>query len=97
MILDELDSKLMDLENARTFAERERATLETTDSGWSSLRTAGMPYWGPWLGCCLEPWPASAEDKNRLYRMLRLEVVPTGHGYEVSGVFGTPASSRPRV
>jgi hypothetical protein len=39
MILDVLDSKLMDLENARTVAERERAALETTDSVWSTLRT----------------------------------------------------------
>jgi hypothetical protein len=29
------------------------------------------------------------EEKNRLYRMLRLEVTPSGERYEVSGAFCT--------
>jgi hypothetical protein len=97
MTLEELGSKLTDLENARTSAERElvglrnhRQRVEELENDRDALMEsmAGML---PEALVCL-----SGEDKNRLYRILRLEVVPTGHGYEVSGVFGTPAPSRPR-
>ena len=30
------------------------------------------------------------EEKNRLYRMLQLEVTPSEEGYKVSGSFCTP-------
>ena len=95
MTLEELSSKLTDLENAHTSAERElvalrahRQRVEQLENDRNALMES-MASMLPEALVCL-----SGEDKNRLYRMLRLEVIPTGYGYEVSGVFGAPAPSR---
>ena len=32
------------------------------------------------------------EEKNIVYRMLRLEVTPASEGYQVSGALGTPCA-----
>ena len=37
------------------------------------------------------------EEKNRLYRMLQLEVTPSEEGYEVSGAFCTSGLTSPFV
>jgi chromosome segregation ATPase len=80
--LDELGSKLRELDDTRRAAERELAALKDRRRRAEVLEEL--------LESMAEMVPEAldgltGEEKNRVYRMLRLEVAPCPEGYEVSG------------
>jgi len=89
MTLEELASKLTELEEARRQAERELAALEDRRERVAELendRDALVEYVSQ-LPIALDE--LSGEERNRVYRMLRLEVKPASEGFEVTGAFCT--------
>ncbi len=94
LMTDELGSKLTELENARTSAERELVALKDHQRRVEEIEKDRDALLESMAGMLPEALDClSGEEKNRIYRMLRLEVIPTPHGYEVSGAFGTRATS----
>jgi len=88
MTMEELGSKLMDLEDMRKAAKRELVALDTHRHRVEELAKHRDTLLRSMMGLLLEALDSCAsEEKNRLYRMLRLEVVPCGEGYKVSGAF----------
>ena len=87
MTLDELGSKLRELDNTRRAAERELASPKDR-----RMRAEGLEndQDALLLDSVAEMVPEAldgltGEEKNRIYRMLRLEVAPRPEGYDVSG------------
>jgi hypothetical protein len=88
MILKELASKLGELDEIRRHAERELAALKDQQERVAELeadRDALLEYVGTAIPEALDS--LTGEERNRVYRMLRLEVKPTPEGYEITGVF----------
>ncbi len=86
MTLDELGSKLRELDNTRRGAERELASLKERRRRAEVLeedREALLESMAEMVPEALDG--LTGEEKNRVYRMLRLEVAPCPEGYEVSG------------
>jgi site-specific DNA recombinase len=97
MTLEELGSMLKDLEETRILAEAElastavrRARMETLERDRDEL----LGYMSAAVPEGLES--LTGEERNRLYRMLRLQVTPSSEGYELKGVFCT-TSLPPRL
>jgi hypothetical protein len=93
MTLEELGTKLRELDSTRTTAERELATLRGRRQRVEELeqdRDALLESMAAMVPEALDA--LNGEEKNRIYRMLRLEVIPTTDGYEVSGALCTCAT-----
>jgi hypothetical protein len=90
MTLQELGAKLEELENGRREAKRELTALKAHQQRVEELekdRDALLQSMSEMVPGALEN--LDGEEKNRLYRMLRLEVTPSEEGYELSGAFCT--------
>ena len=86
MTLGELASKLEGLEETRKVAQAELAALGTREKTVSQLerdRDALLESWSAMVPEALES--LAGEERNKVYRMLRLEVTPTPGGFEVTG------------
>ena len=88
MSLEELGSKLRDLDNTRMIAERELAALNDHSRRVQDLeedRDALLESTAEMVPEALDS--LTGEERSRVYRMLRLEVMPSAEGYDVSGAF----------
>jgi len=110
MTLEELGSKLKGLEETRRLAQDELKYAEAREERVTALesdRDTLIKSWAEILPETLES--LTGEQRNKIYRMLRLEVTPTPEGYSVTGALGgflysgtdtsgaTPASSLGRT
>lgn len=90
MTLEELGSMLKDLEETRRLAEGE---LASAAAQWDRMemrerdRDELLGYMSAAVPEGLEN--LTGEERNRLYRMLRLQVTPSSEGYELKGGFCT--------
>ena len=90
MSLEELGSKLRELDNTRRIAEQELAALKDHRRRVQDLeqdRDALLESMAEMVPEALDS--LTGEEKSRVYRMLRLEVTPTAEGYDVSGALCT--------
>ena len=90
MSLEELGSKLKDLDNTRRIAEQELAAVKDHRRRVQDLeqdRDALLESMAEMVPEALDS--LTGEEKSRVYRMLRLEVTPTTEGYDVSGAICT--------
>ncbi len=88
MTLEELASKLEGLKETRGVARAELAALEAREAYANELerdRDALLESWGRMVPEGLDN--LSGQERNKVYRMLRLEVTPTEEGYRVTGAF----------
>jgi site-specific DNA recombinase len=88
MTLEELASKLGELDETRRHAERELAALKGHQQRITELeadRDTLMEYVESVIPERLDN--LTGEQRNKVYRMLRLEVKPTPDGYQITGVF----------
>ena len=93
MTLEELGSKLRELDNTRTTAGWELATVRGRRQHVEELEQNRDALLESMAGMVHEALNAlTGEEKNRIYRMLRLEVTPTAGGYDVSGALCTSAT-----
>ena len=97
MTLEELGSMLKDLEETRKLAQDELSNAAVRRNRLEGLERDRDEL----LSFVTEAVPEglenlTGEERNRLYRMLRLEVTPSSEGYEVKGVFCT-ANLPPRL
>jgi len=101
MTLEELGRMLKDLEGTCKVAEAELASAAARRDRVETLerdRDELLSYMSDAVPEGLES--LTGEERNRLYRMLRLEVRPFSEGYEVKGVFCTaslPPSKTPKA
>jgi Recombinase zinc beta ribbon domain len=99
MTLDELGRMLEEVEDIRRLAETELKTAAARLSrveGLEEDRDGLLEYMPSTVPEALDD--LTGEERNRVYRMLRLEVSPTPEGYEVRGAFcatGLPRGWRP--
>ena len=103
MTLEELSSKLSDLKEMRMHAERELAALRDSQARVEEVELDRDTLLESLSGHIPESLDRlDAEERNTVYRMLRLEVTPTPEGhYKVTGAFCTAerlstCSLRPR-
>ena len=88
MTLEELGSKLQELDNARRLAQAELESLTRREEHIEQLekdREALMRSMAEIIPDALDD--LTSQERNKIYRMLRLEVAPIEEGYEVSGAF----------
>jgi site-specific DNA recombinase len=89
MTLEELGSRLKELEDTRKVAQHELTRLRSQQERVAELgedRDALLESFAGMVPEALEV--LSGTDRNKLYKMLRLQVRPTAeHGFEVSGAF----------
>src|SRR5215212_4631399 len=88
MTLEELGSKLAKLEESRSAAAAELEALEARGKRLRELeadRDAPVASYAEAVPEALDG--LSGEERNRVYRMLLLEVTPDPEGYEVNGAF----------
>jgi DNA repair ATPase RecN len=88
MTLDELRLTLEELDNARRATEAEVPTLRRSLERAEALekdRDAVLASLEATIRKALDA--LSGEERNRLYRMLRIEITPTSEGFEATGVF----------
>jgi hypothetical protein len=88
MSFEELATKLKGLEETKWLAHTELATLEAREEVASELerdRDTLLERWSTMVPEGLDG--LTGEERNKVYRMLRLEVMPTPEGYEVTGAF----------
>jgi site-specific DNA recombinase len=93
MTLEELGAMLKELEETRRMAETELRNLTVRRERVEELekdRDCLLEYASNMLPEGLDR--LTGEERNRVYRMLRLEVTPSSEGYEVKGVFSTSGS-----
>jgi site-specific DNA recombinase len=86
MTLEELGSKLRELDNVHKAAEHELAALKDHRRRVKDLeqdRDALIEEMAAMVPDALEN--LTGEEKTRVYRLLRLEITPTIDGYDVSG------------
>jgi hypothetical protein len=91
MTLDELREKLGALDEVRETARRELAALDDRRERLEELerdRDALIERYAAMVPEALGG--LTGEERNTLYRMLRLQVVPTSEGLALSGVFCDP-------
>jgi hypothetical protein len=94
MTLEELGTRLRELDNARRAAERELAALKAHRRRVKDLeqdRNVLLEDTAAMVPEALNN--LTGEEKNRIYQMLRIEVTPTAAGYDVSGALCTSANS----
>lgn len=90
MTLEELGERLQELEDTRRIAEAELEALEVRKQREEELeedRDALLGYMAAGVPEGLDQ--LTGEERNKVYRMLRLEIMPTPEGYEVKGAFCT--------
>jgi hypothetical protein len=88
--LEELGKMLKELEETRELAETELENLATCRNRVEQLeqdRDELLNYLTSMVPVGLEG--LTGEERNRVYRMVRLEVRPCPKGYEVKGAFST--------
>ena len=88
MTLEELGSKLQELDEARRLAQAEFEALMRRQEHLEQLeedREALLESMAEIVPDALEG--LTPQERNKIYRMLRLEVAPFEEGYEVSGAF----------
>jgi hypothetical protein len=86
MTLEELGSKLEGLEETRRSVRAELAALQARKERVSELRRDQAALLESWAGTIPEALESfTGEERNKVYRMLRLEVAPTFEGYRVTG------------
>jgi site-specific DNA recombinase len=88
MTLEELASRLEELEDARKAAEAEIAALQRSQKRTEELkedREAVLASLTDLVPQALDS--LTGEERNRLYRMLRMEITPTPEGFNATGVF----------
>ncbi len=86
--MDELRERLGELEDARRLALTELEALaahEERVKGLERDRDALLKSYAEAVPGALDG--LEPEERNKLYRMLRLEVTPSNGGYAVSGAF----------
>ena len=86
MTLEELGSKLSELDQMRRHAERELSALKDHQERVEQLeedRDALIKEMAETVPDRLDR--LTREERNKVYRMLRLEVTPAAEGYRVSG------------
>jgi len=86
MTLEELGAKLTQLEEARRHAEREIMALKDFQERVEKLeedRDALLESMASAVPEALDD--LTGEERNKVYRMLRLEVTPTAEGFAVTG------------
>jgi hypothetical protein len=96
MTLEELGSKLQELDDARRLAEAELEALMRRQEHIEELEKDREAL----LKSMAEIVPEALKDltpqeRNKIYRMLRLDVTPFEEGYEVSGAFCTSGLTSP--
>lgn len=94
MTLDELGVKLKELEDMHTLARVELEHLVAHTEHVEELEQDHdilLESYAEMVPDALEN--LSGEERNRIYRMLRLEVTPVSEGLEVSGAFCTSGLS----
>ena len=90
MTLEELGAKLKELAELRRHAERELASLGETLRRAEELEADRDALIDSYASAVPERLEGlSGGERNKVYRMLRLEVKPASGGYEVSGAFCT--------
>jgi site-specific DNA recombinase len=93
MTLEELGTKLKELDNSRRTAVRELAALKGHQRRLEELekdRDTLLESMAGMVPAALDG--LTGEERSRVYRMLRLEVTPTAEGYDVSGALCTPVT-----
>ena len=84
--MEELGSKLKNLEETRKLAQAELAVLEVREERVEELKKDRDALLESWAGIVPEALEAlTGEERNKIYRMLRLEVAPVDDGYCVTG------------
>ncbi len=96
MTLEELGSKLQEVDDARRLAQAELEALTRRQEHIEQLEKDREAL----LKSMAEIVPDALEDltpreRNKIYRMLRLEVTPLEEGYEVSGAFCSSGLTSP--
>jgi hypothetical protein len=91
MTLEELGSKLKDLDETRLHAERELRALKDSQARVEELEADRDTLLESFSGQIPEDLDnLSGEDRNTVYRMLLLELTPTPEGlYRLAGAFCT--------
>ena len=86
MTLEELGSKLKNLEQTRKLAQAELTVLEVQEERVEELKKDRDALLESWAGILSEALQdLRGEERNRIYRMLRLKVAPADDGYCVTG------------
>jgi hypothetical protein len=96
MTLEELGSKLQEVDDARRLAQAELESLTRRQEHIEQLekvREALLKSMAKIVPDALEG--LTPEERNKIYRMLRLEVTPLEEGYEVSGAFCSSGLTSP--
>jgi hypothetical protein len=90
MTLEELGEMLKELDGTRLVAESELEVLSVRKRREEELETDRDALLGFMAGSIPEGLEGlTGEERNKVYRMRRLEITPTGGGYEVRGAFCT--------
>jgi hypothetical protein len=91
MTLEELGAKLKDLDETRSHAELELRALKASQARVEELEADRDALLESISGQIPESLDSlNGEERNTIYRMLRLEVTPTLEGrYELTGAFCT--------
>ncbi len=90
MTLDELGERLRELEDTRRIAEAELEVLDARKEREEELEADRDALLGYMAASVPEGLDAlTGEERNKVYRMLRLEITPKPEGYEVRGAFCT--------
>jgi site-specific DNA recombinase len=93
MTLEELGTKLEELEKTRSTAERGLSVLSDNQQRLSELESDRDALLESMVNIVPEKLDdLTGEEKSRIYRMLRLEVTPADQGYQVSGALCTGAA-----
>ena len=88
MTLEELGSRLQEVDDARRLAQAELEALTRRQEQIEQLekdRESLLKSMAEVVPDALEH--LTPQERNKIYRMLRLEVAPFEEGYEVSGAF----------
>jgi flagellar motility protein MotE (MotC chaperone) len=98
MTLEELGSKLQELDDVRGLAQAELKALTRRQEHLEQLeedREALLESMAKIVPDALEG--LTPEERIKIYRMLRLKVTPLEEGYEVSGAFCSSGLTSPSV
>jgi hypothetical protein len=96
MTLEELGSKLQEVDDTRRLAQAELEALMRRQEHIEELekdREALLKSMAEIVPDALKN--LTPQERNKIYRMLRLEVTPFEEGYEVSGAFCTSGLTSP--
>ena len=89
MTLEELGSKLEDLEETRRLARAELTTARAREKRAVQLERDRDALLESWAGAVPEALDdLTGQERNKIYRMLRLEVRPMTGGFDVTGALG---------